>query len=55
MCSADFLFGYLLHGYSGLGRLYLTRILPVVAFSAAVTFVPWLLTRRIAEKFVPGD
>lgn len=55
MCSADFLFGYLLHGYSGLGRLYLTRILPVVVFSAAVTFAPWLLVRKISEKFVPGE
>ena len=52
VCSSDFLFSYLLHGYSGLGWMYLRRVLPVVLLSAAVTAVPRWLTRRIAARFV---
>ena len=49
---AYFLFSYLLHGYSGLGWMYLRRVLPVVLLSAVVTAVPRWLTRRIAARFV---
>ena len=50
--GVDFLFNYLLHGYGGLGWLYLRRVLPVVLLSAAVTAVPRWLTRKIAARFV---
>ena len=52
VCSSDFLFGYLLHGYDGLGWLYLQRVLPTVLLSAAVTAAPRWLTRKIAARFV---
>lgn len=52
ICSSDFLFNYLLHGYTGVGWLYLRRVLPVVVLSAAVTAAPRWLTRKIAARFV---
>ena len=55
MLSSDFLFGYLLHGYAGLGRFYLTRVLPTVVFSAAMTFSFWYLERLIRVRLTPPD
>lgn len=53
LLSLDFLFSYYLQGHEGLARLYLLRVLPVAAASAAVTFALRWAVRRIAARFLP--
>lgn len=55
LCTFDFVFSYLLHGYAGLVHLYFFKLLPIVVFSAFLTFAPWLLTRKIVQIFAPPD
>ena len=55
LCTTDFVFGYLLHGYAGLAHLYFFKLLPIVVFSAFLTFAPWLLARKISRAFAPQD
>ena len=55
LCTIDFMFSYLLRGYAGLAHLYFFKLLPIVVFSAFLTFAPWLLARKIFKAFIPPD
>ena len=55
LCTIDFAFSYLLRGYAGLAHLYSFKLLPIVVFSAFLTFAPWLLARKIFKAFIPPD
>ena len=51
--SMDFLFNYVMRGYHAPGEEYLTTVVPIVIFTAAVSPLCMMLTRRIHRRFDP--
>lgn len=51
--SLDFLFQYVMRGYADPGVEYLSRVVPVVVFTTAVSPPAMMLARAIRAKFDP--
>ena len=49
----DFMFYYLMPGYSGAMERYLTTVLPMVIYTAVLSPLAMLAVRRVAGHFVP--
>ena len=49
----DFMFYYLMPGYSGAMERYLTTVLPMVIYTAVLSPLAMMAVRRVAGHFVP--
>lgn len=49
----DFLFYYLMPGYPGVTQRFLTYVLPMVLYTAALSPLAMMAVRRVAGHFVP--
>lgn len=55
VASTDFLFYYIMPGYTGLLRTYLTVVVPMALFSAILSPIAMICVRWVKHRFVVED